>query len=400
MTAPTAPTASTAPTAPTASSAVTGPHADDAPGDWLAVHVFYAASPRPLLLQCVKPLVDDLTEEGLLAGYFFINYWLEGPHLRLRLRPRRAADAPVVRERAHAALAAFLRERPALYEVKAGFLAELYETLFTLEYTEDQRAEFLGPDGRMRLRPNNSFEDRPYEPEYGKYGGPGGVALAEWHFQHSSDLVVEAARGMNLHLRTVLLGLSAQLMMVMSGTFLKDDEALLAFLDRYHAFWDRAFNGTNYTTAQGYDRAYTEMGASLPERFRRIRDAVAQGGQDRLPAFLRGWAEHCTELRDRAEELTLRGELTFRAWDGSRDIRPTDPAHALPMLLSPYLHMTNNRLSMTIRDEAFLSYVLARALRDETAGKPNPAGAPAEGSADGTAAGDTPTGGRVPGGEG
>ncbi|MFC5196661.1 lantibiotic dehydratase C-terminal domain-containing protein [Streptomyces kaempferi] len=396
----TAPTASTAPTAPTASSAVTGPHADDVPGDWLAVHVFYAASPRPLLLQCVKPLVDDLTEEGLLAGYFFINYWLEGPHLRLRLRPRRAADAPVVRERAHAALAAFLRERPALYEVKAGFLAELYETLFTLEYTEDQRAEFLGPDGRMRLRPNNSFEDRLYEPEYGKYGGPGGVALAEWHFQHSSDLVVEAARGMNLHLRTVLLGLSAQLMMVMSGTFLKDDEALLAFLDRYHAFWDRAFNGTNYTTAQGYDRAYTEMGASLPERFRRIRDAVAQGGQDRLPAFLRGWAEHCTELRDRAEELTLRGELTFRAWDGSRDIRPTDPAHALPMLLSPYLHMTNNRLSMTIRDEAFLSYVLARALRDETAGKPNPAGAPAEGSADGTAAGDTPTGGRVPGGEG
>ncbi|QIY61202.1 lantibiotic dehydratase C-terminal domain-containing protein [Streptomyces sp. RPA4-2] len=396
----TAPTASTAPTAPTASSAVTGPHADDVPGDWLAVHVFYAASPRPLLLQCVKPLVDDLTEEGLLAGYFFINYWLEGPHLRLRLRPRRAADAPVVRERAHAALAAFLRERPALYEVKAGFLAELYETLFTLEYTEDQRAEFLGPDGRMRLRPNNSFEDRPYEPEYGKYGGPGGVALAEWHFQHSSDLVVEAARGMNLHLRTVLLGLSAQLMMVMSGTFLKDDEALLAFLDRYHAFWDRAFNGTNYTTAQGYDRAYTEMGASLPERFRRIRDAVAQGGQDRLPAFLRGWAEHCTELRDRAAELTLRGELTFRAWDGSRDIRPTDPAHALPMLLSPYLHMTNNRLSMTIRDEAFLSYVLARALRDETAGKPNPAGAPAEGSADGTAAGDTPTGGRVPGGEG
>jgi hypothetical protein len=29
--------------------------------------------------------------------------------------------------------------------------------------------------------------------------------------------------------------------------------------------------------------------------------------------------------------------------------------------------MTNNRLSMTIRDEAFLSYVLARALRVGTA---------------------------------
>ncbi|MGW1158643.1 lantibiotic dehydratase C-terminal domain-containing protein [Streptomyces sp. NPDC002513] len=349
-------------TAPTASPSETA--ADDAPGTWLAVHVFYAASPRPLLLQCVKPLVDALTEEGLLAGHFFINYWLEGPHLRLRLKPARAAHAAAVRERTHAALAAFLRERPALYEVKAGFLADLYETLFTLEYSEDQRAELLGPDGRMKLRPNNTFEDRPYEPEYAKYGGPAGVALAEWHFQHSSDLVIEAARSMNLHLRTVLLGLSAQLMMVMSGTFLGDDEALLAFLDRYHMFWNRAFSGTSYTADSGYDRAYSTMGARLPERFQHIREAVAQGEPERLPAFLRGWAAHCAELRDRAAGLARRGELTFRAWDGTRDIRPCDPAHALPMLLSPYLHMTNNRLSLTVRDEAFLSYVLARALRD------------------------------------
>ncbi|RZU46331.1 thiopeptide-type bacteriocin biosynthesis protein [Streptomyces sp. BK022] len=347
-------------TAPTEASALPG----RAPGEWLAVHVFYAASPRPLLVQCVRPLVDALTEEGLLAGYFFINYWLEGPHLRLRLKPVRAADAPVVRERAHAALETFLRERPALYEVKDGFFADLYETLFALEFGEEERAGYLGPDGRMVLRPNNSFEDRPYEPEYGKYGGPAGTELAEWHFQHSSDLVIEAARSMNLHLRTVLLGLSAQLMTVMAGTFLRDDEALLSFLDRYHTFWNRAFSTTNYTADDGYDRAYSAMGTSLPGRFRDIRAAVAAGGTGRLPAFLRGWAGHCAELRDRATALTRDGELVFRSWDGTRDLRPTDPAQSLPMLLSPYLHMTNNRLSTTVRDEAFLSYVLARALRD------------------------------------
>lgn len=347
-------------TAPTEASALPG----QAPGEWLAVHVFYAASPRPLLLDCVRPLVDTLTEEGLLAGYFFINYWLEGPHLRLRLKPARTADAEVVRQRAHAALETFLRERPALYEVKDGFFADLYETLFTLEFGDEERSEYLGPDGRMLLRPNNTFEDRPYEPEYGKYGGPAGIELAEWHFQHSSDLVIEAARSMNLHLRTVLLGLSAQLMMVMSGTFLRDDEALLSFLDRYHTFWNRAFSSTNYTADDGYDRAYTAMGASLPGRFRDIRDAVAAGETGRLPAFLRGWAEHCAELRDRATVLVRDGDLAFRSWDGTRDLRPTDPAEALPMLLSPYLHMTNNRLSTTVRDEAFLSYVLARALRD------------------------------------
>ncbi|GAA2132856.1 thiopeptide-type bacteriocin biosynthesis protein [Kitasatospora kazusensis] len=341
------------------------------PGDWLAFHVFYAASPRPMLLQCVRPLTDALTEEGLLAGYFFINYWLEGPHVRLRLKPSSPAAARQVHERAEQAIAEFLRRRPALYEVKGGFLAELYNTLFELEYPAEQRDRLLGPDGRMRLRANNSFSLEPYEPEYGKYGGPAGVELAEWHFQRSSDLVIEAARTMNLHLRTVVLGLAAQLMMTMSGCFLREDAELLAFLDRYHAFWNGAFEGTNYTARDGYDRAYGTMDASLPTRFQVIRTAVGADAPDALPSFLRAWAVHCLELRERVLELTARGALVFRSWDGTRDLPVTDPAQALPMLLSPYLHMTNNRLSVTVRDEAYLSYVLARALRE-----PQPAAAP------------------------
>ena len=45
----------------------------------------------------------------------------------------------------------------------------------------------------------------------------------------------------------------------------------------------------------------------------------------------------------------------------------TEPAQALPMLASPYMHMTNNRLSVSVRDEAYLSYVLGRALREPSA---------------------------------
>lgn len=341
--------------------------AGGAPGDWQAFHIFYAASPRPLLLQCVRPLVEELTEQGLLAGYFFINYWLEGPHLRLRLRPATPAAAGEVTERAGAAIAAFLRRRPALYEVKDSFFAELYNTLFELEYREEDRERLLGPDGRMRLRENNTFSAEPYEPEYGKYGGPAGVALAEWHFQRSSDLVIEAARTMNLHLRTVVLGLAAQLMMTMSACFLPDQEQLLAFLDRYHAFWNGAFEGTNFTAQQGYDRAYGSTGEALADRFHTIRAAIGAGAPERLPTLLRDWAEHCLQLRARAAALADRGELVFRSWDGTRDLPVTDLAQALPMLLSPYAHMTNNRLSVTVRDEAYLSYVLARALREPRA---------------------------------
>ncbi|MER5638914.1 lantibiotic dehydratase C-terminal domain-containing protein [Kitasatospora sp. NPDC002227] len=332
--------------------------------DWLAFHVFYAASPRPLLLQCVRPLVGELREEGLLAGWFFINYWLEGPHLRLRLRPARPEAAEVVRDRTEAAIAEFLRRRPALYEVKDSFFAELYNTMFELEYREEERERLLGPDGKMRLRENNTFSIEPYEPEYGKYGGPAGVALAEWHFERSSELVVEATRTMNLHLRTVVLGLATQLMMTMSACFLADRDELLTFLDRYHAFWNGAFAGTEFTAQRGYDRAYASAGSTLPGRFRAIRATVAESATGQLPELLRGWAEHCLELRSRVVDLAERGELVFRSWDGERDLPVSDLSQALPMLLSPYAHMTNNRLSVTVRDEAFLSYILARALRE------------------------------------
>ncbi|MEV0446803.1 lantibiotic dehydratase C-terminal domain-containing protein [Streptomyces sp. NPDC050600] len=349
------------------------------PGEWIALHVFYAASPRPMLVDCVRPLVARLTEEGLLSGHFFINYWLEGPHVRLRLRPASPAAAPEVRRRADEALTSFLRSRPALYEVDSGFLKDFYNALFDIEFPGEDRGRYMGEDGRMRLRPNNSFSEEPYAPEYAKYGGPAGVELAEWHFRHSSELVVDAFRTMNLHLRTVLLGTSAQLMMVMASCFLPEEDRLADYLDGYYAFWHRAFPGTGFIGSKEYERNYAEMAPALGRRFAAVRAAIASGELGRLPSFLRGWAEHCLELRRRIEELTGRGELLFPLQEGparedTGQVR-VEPAEAvptaplthlpsvLPRLLSPYMHMTNNRLHVTIRDEAYLSFVLGQVLR-------------------------------------
>ncbi|MFF1500841.1 lantibiotic dehydratase C-terminal domain-containing protein [Streptomyces sp. NPDC058316] len=334
-------------------------------GAWQATHIFYAANPRPMLTHCIRPLVAELEADGLLAGYFFINYWLEGPHVRLRIRPSSPDAEAEVRRRTEAAVDAFLAERPALYEVDSGFLNDFYNTLFDIEFPGAERGHYMDDQGRMNLRPNNSRSDERYEPEYGKYGGPAGIELAEWHFRRSSDLVIDALRTKNLHLRTVLLGTSAQLMMVMSAAFLPDRQELADYLDSYYEFWHRAFPGTGFIGSDEYDRNYASMAAGLAARFAAVRAAVAdEDGAARLPGLLAGWAEHCAELRDRAVALTLDGDLTFRSWDGERDELVTDPAASLPLLLSPYMHMTNNRLHVTIRDEAYLSHVLGRALRE------------------------------------
>ncbi|MFI6639276.1 lantibiotic dehydratase C-terminal domain-containing protein [Streptomyces sp. NPDC050504] len=332
--------------------------------DWQATHVFYAANPRPLLLQCVRPLVAGLEADGLMDGYFFINYWLEGPHVRLRVKPSCPEAAPEVARRTARAIDAFLAERPALYEVDSGFLNDFYNTLFDIEFPGAERGHYVDSQGRMNLRPNNSRSTEPYEPEYGKYGGPAGIELAEWHFRHSSDLVIDALGTKNLHLRTVLLGTAAQLMMVMAATFLPGEDELAEYLDSYYEFWHRAFPGTGFIGSEEYDSNYAAMAPKLTARFAAIRAAVAEDDRGVLPASLARWAEHCAELRERAVRLAREGDLVFRSWDGERDERVTDPAAALPLLLSPYMHMTNNRLHVTIRDEAYLAHVLGRCLRE------------------------------------
>lgn len=334
------------------------------PGGWHAIHVYYGAVRHPMIADCVKPLIDDLRGDGLLAGYFFINYWVEGPHLRLRLKPVTAAATEEVLGRARAAIAGFLRVRPALYEAKSGVFAAFYNSQFDLEFSQEERARYLGPDGKMLIRDNNTFSSEPYEPEYDKYGGEAGVALAEWHFEQSSDLVVDIVRSMNVHLRATLLGISAQLMMVMASTFLPEVDATTVFLQTYHEFWNGAYTSTAITSAEDYDRAYQAMSVGVLERFSTIRTALTHGSADRLPGLLRRWAEHCTELRARVAELAESGQLVFQAWDGSGEERTTDLARAVQHLLLPYMHMTNNRLGMTLTDEAYLAYTLARALRE------------------------------------
>lgn len=339
-------------------------HPPAAPGQWQAFHVFYHASRHAMISTCVKPLADELRRDGLVDGFFFINYWLEGPHLRLRLKPSSAAAADEVTARAQAAIAGFLRSRPALYEAQVSHLADFYNAQFTQELSEEERARYVGPDGRMLIRANNSFSREAYEPEYGKYGGVAGVALAEWHFEHSSDLVGDIVRTMNVHRRTSLLGIAAQLMMVLCAEFLPDRAGAIEYLGSYHEFWRGSFDSAELLTSGRLEDGYAKAGPGMRERFAAVRRAQESGATDLLPEFLRVWAEHCAQLRVRVIALAESGDLAFQTWDGPGEERVADPSAALQRLLLPYLHMTNNRLGMTLLDEAYLAWMLAEASRE------------------------------------
>jgi thiopeptide-type bacteriocin biosynthesis protein len=328
---------------------------------WQATHVFYASNANPMITDGIGPLIERLRERGLIERWFFIKYWLEGPHVRLRVLPAAGADPAEVRAEVDAALQAFLRRRPALYEADADGMGDLYKRMFIAEYGEALWQQTYGDDGEMPFRPNNSCVEFPYEREYSRYGGPAGMQLSEWHFEASSDHVLGLLTDTNVHVRPVLLGLSVQLTTATCFAFLGTGERVARFLDDYRTFWETSYQEPSDDYHGNFDKSYARMATELGTRVVATATAALDPTAAGLSPAERHWVAHCRELRTRAVALAEAGALVFQRGPVS------DVDGALAILLSSFVHMTNNRLGVSILDEIYVSYVLRRAVLDAVA---------------------------------
>jgi hypothetical protein len=330
--------------------------------DWVAIHIFYSSNANPLLIECVAPLVATLKERGLIRRWFFIRYWQEGPHVRLRLLPHRPQDAAEIRAIAEDAIDAFLQRRPALFQVERSRVDDYHKDMFVFEYGEQEWERQYGDRG-MPLRNNNSYDYFEYSPEYDRYGGPAGVDLAEWHFQHSSELVLRLLDSTNVHVRTVMFGLSSQLCLLTGLTFRPTPAALARFLRYYSEYWTTAYPSPLGDPREQYDKNYAEMADALNVRVGELSRIIMDDRVGTLATFIGTWRGHCAELCRRVVDLRERGRLIFRSQDDPERREPiTDPDIALGILLSGYVHMTNNRLGVSVHDEAYLAHVLQRSI--------------------------------------
>ena len=112
-----------------------------------------------------------------------------------------------------------------------------------------------------------------------------------------------------------------------------------------------------------FDKSFELTKVSLTERVDRIRTISAGDSGQQLSGIERTWLTHCRELRDRVDANA--GELLFPAASGREPI--ADPVARAAVLLSSYIHMTNNRLGVAILDEIYLSYLIERALEPAAA---------------------------------
>ncbi|UNT00773.1 hypothetical protein MMF93_33025 [Streptomyces tubbatahanensis] len=332
------------------------------PGQWLSVHVYYSADRDPLLSGCVRPLFARLRREGLARGCYFLRHWLEGAHLRLRILPAELAAVPDLTRIVEEDVGAYLHHHPAVHDPRTELSDTLYRERFHLEFSEAQWNARYGPDTtRMPRRPDNTLAYVDYEPELARYRGPEGVALAEWHAQYSSDLVLGVLgllASAGTRSGSARLGTAAQLMTALALSVLRDTDSAVTFFDDRMAAWRTLFH-ERYSS---YDAAYQRMAGPLSARVTALCAGILDGQSERLPGYVRRWAEHGDALRTRIDEAARRGELVSDTGCGTP--RPVDPDAARNVLLALFTHMLCNRLGVTASSEDYLASMLRRALAE------------------------------------
>lgn len=327
---------------------------------WQAYHVFYGGPPSILLQECLAPLAHQLIDLGLITEFFFINYWVEGSHVRLRLRVPKDVQELDVDRLVRGRVEAYLSARPSLHPMAALTNPGFYEQLFQGEYTEADRSRFFDSKGQPVLAPNNTVQKRRYEPELSRYGGRTGLLLSERHFVASTAQVLDVIERGNTNVRPLLLGAAAQLTWITASALLRDEERLRDFFITYHRRWtEGSVAGTTYTDPPGL-REHQRTVERLTSQVLPLLGPVREGRLEMVPTTLRKWASVNIGTREEIEAAVVAPGLTFDTDDGPRTA--TDVDDAAWSLCHSLIHMTNNRLMVSVADEAFLAFQFARAL--------------------------------------
>ncbi|MER8000701.1 lantibiotic dehydratase C-terminal domain-containing protein [Streptomyces sp. NPDC095613] len=301
--------------------------------EWRAVHIHVPHSLHtPFLCDVVAPL---LRAEGLRDHFFFLRYWQGGPHLRLRMLDGPGAGPAEAADRVVAGLARAMPEFKAEEREEYAYGLTLQDELARLE-------EETSREGR----PIGALDRVAYEPEYRKYGGPAGVAIAETVFRKSSvavlDLLSRQPRARAGDRRAPVGEAARVMVMFLHGAGLEPEEAI-PFLRRYEDWW-RKYAPENVRSA--WPGLYRGVSAQLTNLCATV------------------WRDGATDdvFHGISAEATARARSVCGAGPGTGAVGLRLAGTPYPGCLSNYVHTTNNRLGLLPAVEGLVAYLVRRGL--------------------------------------
>jgi Lantibiotic biosynthesis dehydratase C-term len=256
-----------------------------------------------VLLRVIEPVVTQWNRP-----WFFLRYWQGGPHLRLRIADLTEDEA--------ARVETTLQELLAQHGVPAAGEEIVDPDAYADQAGRHARGETVENRTVHTLRPLGVYP-QSYAPEFERYGGRSVMAASEHLFQQSSELVCAAvAHGPSLAARR---GIARHLTRAAAMTLGSEIDQAVFYAIGQHSWtaWARSYGFADSTIDAVTDRAR----------------AIPRDDTD-LPGWAAGWQDQVSGLVNHLE------------------------AHGNPIpgaVVSSHVHMTHNRLGLSILDE-LLSY--------------------------------------------
>jgi thiopeptide-type bacteriocin biosynthesis protein len=302
---------------------------------WHSLHIHYYTSPDHLLVESIAPLVASC-RAGRLSRWFFLRYWKRGPHLRLRFLLDEAAEEATLRA-VQEEIGEYLARRPSTAELPE-VLKDSLRTLARLEGDNEQEYE---------IAPDNTIWLHPYEPEYNRYGGKLGVALAEGLFEASSDIALDVLGIIN-EAPARRLGISFVMMLAGLRGAGMSEESIADFLVAYYRFWSRYL--PDDIAAAWSDGLEEKQRSLLPRAAAVLSDSSPNGSQvgDALARWRSAVGDVVAVVDKQADDILPEVIMP---------VQNVPIAHRRDFLLLNYLHTHNNRLGVVPAHEAYLAYL-------------------------------------------
>lgn len=319
---------------------------------WMAFHLYYAEPHSRLLVESVKPLVQDLLRHQEISSYFFVRYFDRGSHIRLRLKGDIEKLETSIKPKLVAHFEKYYREYPSKR-------AEI-QNISTTELPE----EWI---------PNNTIQIAEYTPDVLRYGGVVGLDIAEHHFYDSSRVVLDIVEVKANSSYEQMLAVAVQLhISFLYAMGLQKEDAKILF---QHILYDWLLfsygSHKDDTTFDSIQHAHLQRKiiSAFEERFEKqqqqiiafhylVQQALHDGvefEQEWLNAWIRGVKRTAEEFYAAKE----RGEIIDPMQSTSPDVQNNLFGKSI---LGSYVHMTNNRLGIQNRDEGYLGYLIMRSL--------------------------------------
>lgn len=187
---------------------------------WRSFHIFYYDNHDQLLRCGILPTVKKYN----LGQFFFIRYWEQGPHIRLRIK---TDDDGLIKK-----IIDDIEKYISLNRSVADISGEHYNDLSQV-FAQKEKLE---SENWRQIVPNNTVCLKKYIPEIDKYHGEKGVEIAESEFCYSSILALNVLLKARKKSEKMLYG--AAYALELADSVFKQNEKKLRFFKLYRRYWE------------------------------------------------------------------------------------------------------------------------------------------------------------------